>query len=147
MPSDDPSPREAFAWINEVHSTHDAPTGAKFCLAVNDGEEIVGVACAGRPVSRHLDDGWTLEVTRVATDGYPNAASKLYGACLRAAWPLGYERVITYTVTETEDATPLKATTFREVRKDAGGGSWDREDRPRVDEHPRGNKTLWEAMR
>jgi hypothetical protein len=137
--------REAFRWIEEVHSTHGSPPGSVYQVAVNNGEEIVGVAIAGRPPSRHYDDGWTLEVTRVATDGYPNAASKLYGACTRAAWPLGYERVITYTVTETEDAIPLKATHFKEVRKDAGGGSWDREDRPRVDEHPTGNKTLWEA--
>lgn len=140
------SQREAFTWIDDVHSTHDAPPGAKFCIAVNDGSDIVGILTAGRPVSRHQQDGWTLEVTRVATDGHPNAASKLYGAALRAAWPLGYKRVITYTVTETEDAIPLKATTFKEVRKDAGGGSWDRDDRPRVDDHPTQVKTLWEAV-
>jgi hypothetical protein len=34
----------------------------------------------GRPVARMVDDGWTLEVNRVATDGTKNACSILYAA-------------------------------------------------------------------
>src|SRR5574341_91514 len=38
----------------------------------------------GRPVARLCADGWTAEVTRVATDGAKNACSMLYSACWRA---------------------------------------------------------------
>ncbi|GLI00644.1 XF1762 family protein [Phytohabitans aurantiacus] len=58
---------------------------------------LVGVAIVGRPVARHLDDGLTLEVTRVATDGHRNACSLLYAAAWHAAKALGYRRLITYT--------------------------------------------------
>jgi hypothetical protein len=44
-----------------------------------------------------LDDGLSIEVVRVATDGTANACSMLYGACWRAARALGYRRAVTYT--------------------------------------------------
>ena len=69
----------------------------KFAIGVARGEELVGVATAGRPVARCLDDGVTLEVTRSCTVGEPNANSKLYGAVWRAARAMGYVRLITYT--------------------------------------------------
>ena len=96
----------------------------------------------GRPVARMLDDGWTLEVTRVATDGCPNACSALYGAVWRAAKALGYRRVVTYTLPE-EGGTSLRASGYKLVGK-AGGGSWNRKDRPRVDLHPTQEKFKWE---
>lgn len=38
----------------------------KFCVAVKDDTgRLRGVAIVGRPVSRHLDDGLTAEVTRL----------------------------------------------------------------------------------
>src|SRR6266567_1396997 len=87
-----------FVWLNHRH--HDPVPGAKFCLAVavNVGcvhERVVGVAIVGRPVARMSDDGWTLEVNRTCTDGTKNANSALYGACCRAAFALGYRRLIT----------------------------------------------------
>jgi hypothetical protein len=39
---------------------------------------IVGVAIVGMPVARMLADGWTVEVTRLCTDGSRNACSMLY---------------------------------------------------------------------
>ena len=45
---------------------------------------------------RHLDDGWTLEVYRLCTDGSRNACSMLYAAAWRAARAMGYKRLITY---------------------------------------------------
>lgn len=42
-------------------------------MAASDGEKIVGVAIVGRPVSRYLDNGLTLEVNRLCTDGTRNA--------------------------------------------------------------------------
>lgn len=74
--------------------------------AVVDGE-IVGVALAGRPTNRNNDDGQTVEVQRVATDGTPNACSALYGACARAARAIGAARIITYTL-DSESGASLR---------------------------------------
>ena len=104
---------------------------------------VVGVACVGRPVSRGFDDGWTLEVTRVASDGTRNVCSMLYGACRRASQALGYRRLVTYTLAS-EGGSSLRASGYREVWKTAGG-SWDTPSRPRVDKGPTCQKTLWEA--
>jgi len=88
-------------YIDRHHRHHRHPVGDVFRLAVVDEEGLVrGVATVGRPVARALDDGATLEVTRVATDGARNACSLLYGAARRAAWALGYARILTYTLPE-----------------------------------------------
>jgi hypothetical protein len=134
---------EACAFVAAHHRHHLPPQGWKFGIAVNDGQKVVGVITVGRPVARMLDDGWTLEVTRCCTDGTPNAPSMLYGAAKRAAFALGYKRLITYTL-QTEPGTSLKAAGWR-VIGEAGGGSWSRSARPRVDAHPTEAKTLWEA--
>ena len=74
----------AKAFITVHHRHHRAPVGHMFSLAVLDGTDSVrGVATVGRPVARMLDDGRTLEVTRLATDGCYNACSALYGAAWR----------------------------------------------------------------
>lgn len=88
---------EACEFIRVHHRHHLPPQGWKFGIAVNDGDQVVGVVTVGRPVSRALDDGWTLEVTRCCTDGTRNAPSMLYGAARHAAKALGYKRLITYT--------------------------------------------------
>ena len=66
------------------------------------------MAIVGRPVARHLDDGWTREVDHGCAPTAPNACSKLYGAAWRAAKSLGYIRLITYTVDPTK-AAPANA--------------------------------------
>jgi hypothetical protein len=135
--------RESCAFIEEHHSHHRPPQGYKFAIAVNDGERIVGVITVGRPVSRNLDDGWTAEVTRCCTIGVKNAASMLYAAAWRAARAMGYKRMITYTLVK-EKGTSLKAAGWKTLYQ-TEGGSWSRSERPRIDKHPLGQKTLWEA--
>ena len=135
--------KEAYHFIQEHHRHHKPPTGAKFAIACNDGEKVVGVIVVGRPVSRHLDDTWTAEVSRCCTDGTRNAPSMLYSAAWRAARAMGYKRLITYTL-ETEPGTSLVAAGWKLVGQ-AGGGSWGREGRPRIDHHPTGQKMLWEV--
>jgi hypothetical protein len=100
--------REANEFVGQ-HHRHNRPTvGSKFALgAVQDGK-LVGVAVAGRPVARRLDDGTTLEILRVATDGTPNACSFLYARCAKIARLMGYERVITYTLAS-EGGASLRA--------------------------------------
>ena len=102
------------------------------------------VAIVGRPVSRMLDDGNTLEVNRVATDGTKNACSALYGAARRATFALGYTRLVTYTLPE-EGGASLRGAGFK-LLGEAGGGSWSRTSRPRVDTAPLQGKFRWEAV-
>jgi hypothetical protein len=134
----------ANVFIRRHHRHHGPLRFHKFSLAVVDGEGTVrGVAIVGRPVSRALDDGRTLEVSRVATDGVHNGCSMLYGACRRAAFALGYRRLITY-VLSTEPGTSLRAAGWKcagEIR----GKPWNTPRRPRVDKHPLQNKCRWEA--
>lgn len=99
-------------------------------------------AIVGRPVSRVRDDGWTLEVTRCATDGAPNAPSMLYASAWRAARAMGYRRLGTYTL-RSEAGASLRAAGWRVVGEVAGR-SWSCSSRPRVDLHPTEDKLLWE---
>jgi hypothetical protein len=135
---------EANEFVRRYHRHHRPVVGHKFSLAVVDeADNIRGVAIVGRPVSRELDNGLTLEVTRVATDGCPNACSALYGACRRATFALGYKRLVTY-ILKTEPGTSLKAAGWKLIGA-AGGGSWNCPSRPRVDTHPTQTKLRWEA--
>jgi len=135
---------EACAFVKQHHRHHKPPVGHKFSLAVADDEGVVRAVCmVGRPVARGNDDSMTLEVTRLASDGCPNACSCLYGAAWRAAKALGYGRLITY-ILESESGTTLKASGWKLIGK-RGGGSWDTPTRPRVDKHPLQKKFLWEA--
>lgn len=121
--------REANAYVAEYHR-HNLPTnGHKWSLACYDGDRLCGVAIAGQPIARKLDDGFTIEVRRVCTDGTRNACSKLYGACARVAKEMGYRRIITYTL-QSEPGTSLKASGWEDCGE-AGGVSWNVPSRPR----------------
>lgn len=89
--------RQAGAFVASLHRHNKPPRGHKFSVGLFDQERLVGVAMAGRPVARAIDNGLTLEINRTCTDGTKNANSMLYGACRRAAWAMGYRRCITYT--------------------------------------------------
>jgi hypothetical protein len=133
---------EAKAFVERHHRHHPAPLGSIFQVGVAQAGEVVGVAIVGRPVARMAQDGCTVEVLRCCTDGTRNACSMLYGTCWRAARALGYRKLITYTL-PSEGGASLRAAGLRCVGK-AGGGSWSREGRPRVDLHPTQGKLRWE---
>lgn len=135
--------REANAFVEQWHRHHGPARGYKFALAASlNGDNIVGVAIVGRPVSRMFDDGWTLEVNRTCTDGTKNVNSFLYAAAWRVTRAMGYRRLVTYTL-KSESQASLKAAGWTILGK-AGGGSWSRKSRPRVDMHPLQQKLLWE---
>lgn len=134
---------EANSFVAQHHRHHKPVVGCKFVVAVATKNEIVGVALVGRPVARALDDGWTLEVNRLCTDGHRNACSMLYAAAWRAARALGYRKLITYTLAE-EGGASLRAAGWRVVAE-TDGGSWNCPSRPRVDTHPLQAKLRWEA--
>ena len=130
--------------MDREHRHHKAPQGGMFAIAVSREAQVVGVAIVGRPVSRNLDDGWTVEVTRVAViEGVPNACSKLYAAAWRAARAMGYRRSVTYTL-DSEPGTSVKAAGYRVVAEVRGGRTWDTPGRPRVDTEPNQGKLRWE---
>lgn len=122
----------AHGLVELWHRHHKPSTGAIFAVAVADDEgRVRGVALVGRPVARMLDDGWTLEVNRVATDGCPNACSALYGAAQRMAKALGYSRLLTY-IRDDEPGTSTRAAGLLDdgpIR----ARSWNMPGRPRTD--------------
>jgi len=134
--------REANAFVQAHHRHHGAARGCVVCVSVSEGEVVRGVAVVGRPVSRMLDDGWTVEVVRCCTDGARNASSMLYRAAWRAVRALGYRRLVTYTLPE-EGGASLRGAGLRCLGV-AGGGSWNRVTRPRVDTAPTQAKLRWE---
>lgn len=133
---------DANALVRAHHRHHGAVRGCICCVAVASSGVVCGVAIIGRPVARMLQDGWTAEVTRLATDGRPHAASKLYAAAWRACRALGYRRLVTYTL-PTESGVSLRAAGWKLIGE-AGGGSWSRRERPRVDRHPTQHKLRWQ---
>lgn len=135
--------REANKFVKEYHRHHKPVVGHKFSIAVSANATVHGVVIIGRPVSRVLDDGWTLEVNRCCTDGTKNAASALYGAAWRAAKAMGYRRLITYTL-PTECGASLRGAGWKLIGE-RGGGSWDCPSRPRINTHPIEQKLLWET--
>lgn len=136
--------REAAAFVSE-HHRHCVPSkGWKFGVGVCQEGELVGVAVVGRPVARLLDDGWTLEVTRLCTTGERNACSILYAAARRGAFALGYRRVVTYTLA-TEPGSSLRASGFEAVAE-TRAESWDRPGRKRSNAVPICPKTRWQAL-
>lgn len=124
--------QDAKAYIAKHHRHNRPPLSALFAVAVADeAGEVRGVAIVGRPVARALDDGRTVEVIRVGTDGVKNGCSMLYAAACRAAKSLGYERAYTYTLAS-ESGASLRAAGWW---KDAALGlrpSWDTPARRRV---------------
>ena len=134
--------REANAFVERNHRHHKGVTGHKFSIGCTRDGELVGVAIMGRPVSRYLDDGLTLEVNRLCTTGAENACSMLYGAAVRAARAMGYKKVITY-ILDSECGVSLKASGFV-CEGPAGGVEWTGRRRPRDSgQYPRQMKTRW----
>jgi hypothetical protein len=138
--------RDARAFTARHHRHNAPPIGHRFSIGAAVGSELVAVVIVGRPVARALDDGDTLEVTRLTTDGTPHAASMLYAAAWRAAKAMGYRRLVTYTQAD-EPGTSLRAAGWRVVAERPARPGWSVPSRPRVDGRydamvPR---TLWEA--
>jgi hypothetical protein len=136
--------REANGFVAEHHRHHPPARGCLFCIGASDGVAIVGVCIVGRPMARELQDGFTAEVVRLATTGQRNACSMLYAAAWRAWRALGGRRLVTYTLPE-EAGASLRGAGWRLIGE-AGGGSWSRAGRPRVDTAPTQRKLRWEAQ-
>lgn len=119
--------KAANAFVTVNHRHHDSVTGCKFAIGlyktVKGKESLIGVAICGRPVSRHLDNGLTLEINRLCTTEPGNCCSMLYGRCVKIAKDMGYEKVITY-ILESEPGISLKASGFTLENTCCGGTNW-----------------------
>jgi hypothetical protein len=137
---------DANAFVAAHHRHHPPVVGHKFSIAAICDETVVGVVIVGRPISRHRDDGLTLEVARLCTDGSRNVCSFLYGKVARAAFALGYSRIGTYTLPD-EGGASLRASGWTLIGE-RGGGEWSSPSRPRERmKSPVGQKWLWECAR
>lgn len=114
--------REAQAYIDELHRHHKSSVRDKFRVGAADSTgKLVGVAQCGQPINRNLNDGKTLEVLRLCTDGTKDVCSFLYAKCARIAREMGYEKIITY-ILESESGTSLKASGWICEDSSCGGG-------------------------
>ena len=136
--------KEAFAFIKDHHRHHNVPVGWLWGHGVVDDEDpskLLGICVVGRPVARALQDGYTFEVTRLATLGGRNCCSLLYSAAARAAKAKGYRRGITY-ILHTEPGVTLRAANWKKLW-DVKGRSWTTPSRPRTDPNPTCDKQAW----
>lgn len=122
--------KDAQAYINRYHRHHQAAHRDKFRIAASEDGRILGVIQVGRPVSRVLDDGQTLEVLRLCSNGDRNVCSFLYSRAARIAKEMGYSKIITY-ILENESGLSLKASGWICEAENAGGTDWNVPSRPR----------------
>ena len=80
----------ANEYVAMLHRHHDPVYRDKFRFGASLDGKLVGVIQVGRPVSRNLDDGKTLEVVRLCTDGTKDVCSFLYSKAARIAKEMGY---------------------------------------------------------
>lgn len=133
--------KAANEYVDRVHRHHMHVHRDKYRVGcVLDGR-LVGVVQVARPVSRMLDDGATLEVVRLCTDGTADACSFLYAKAARIARELGYRKIITY-ILQDESGISLKAAGWRK-ETDIKGHSWDCPSRPRCTNAPTCDKQRW----
>jgi hypothetical protein len=96
--------REANHYVRLWHSHNEPVRGCMFTVACETRTgDVVGVAIVGRPIAPALQDGRTIEVTRVATPGLRadrrcwGAMSMMIRSVWAAAWAIGVRRGVSYT--------------------------------------------------
>jgi hypothetical protein len=142
---------EANAFVARHHRHAGRVRGSRFQLAALR-DKIAGVVIVGRPIARSFDDGWTAEVTRLATDqdlDHRNVCSFLYGRAWRVWQAMGGRRMVTYTLAS-ESGASLRGAGWKLLGERQGRGvdrqAWGGADRKR--EHRpiyEADKLLWEV--
>jgi len=119
----------ANEFVLDNHRHNKPVQGHKWSLGLYKNNQLIGVGITGRPIARLLDNGLTLEILRVCTNGEKNANSFLYGKVAQIARLMGYEHIITYTLKE-ESGASLRAVGAKPIEA-SKPGNWDRKNRPR----------------
>lgn len=118
--------KAANSYVEQYHRHHGRVVGHKWSIAAYKDGRLCGVAIVGRPTGRRLDNGKTLEVTRLCTDGTRNACSFLYAAAARRAKAEGYTKIITF-ILQSEPGTSLRAAGWTMEAAKAGRPKWNTE--------------------
>lgn len=128
--------KELNELVARLHRHHPPVQGHRFSIGAANGDRLVGGCSVGRPVARLTDQRYVAEVTRLVTDGTPNACSFLYGAAARACKAMGYWRIQTF-ILDAETGTSLRAAGWVLDGMTKDGDSWSgRAGSPIVDRHP-----------
>ena len=140
--------------IRQQHYLRSTPAGARYRFIVTTPTEyivrrIVGAVLVGRPVSRHQDDGRTLEITRfwMADECPKNSESYVLARILRFIRKEGYQRVIAYADPKAgHTGTIYRAVGFVQAGM-TKGGNWNT--RPTCKAGRQGTKIryVWKARR
>lgn len=141
-----------FVQLHHRHNGRTARDGGKFAIALQEQNEIVGVAIVGNPLSATYMDGLTAEVLRVCLcDKAPrNSNSVLYGACRRVWFAMGGRRILTYTLT-TESGASLRGAGW-ELKAEIKGhdpSTWGKQDHLQTRKHQdiiKLRKYRWESL-
>lgn len=133
--------RQANMFVEKLHRHHPPVYRDKLRVGCEVDGRLVGIVQLARPVSRYLDDGETIEVVRLCTDGTPNVCSFLYGKAARIAREMGYKRIITY-ILDSETGVSLKAAGWQ-FDGMTSSKSWDCPSRPRKTVAPTCPKQRW----
>ena len=138
--------RQANEIVAQLHRHHKPVRGHRFSIgAVDDAGNLVGAAIVGRPVARAVDQYLVAEVTRLVTNGTPNACSLLYAAAARACQAMGFERIQTY-ILDSENGSSLKASGWSKAA-DVVGRDWNNGNKTgRRTDQPMCDKTRWERV-
>jgi hypothetical protein len=99
---------QANALVSALHRHHKPVRGHRFSIGARLDGRMVAAVIVGRPVARAVDQYAIAEVTRLVSDGTPNACSFLYGRAAQAAKAMGFASIQTYTLA-TEPGTSLRA--------------------------------------
>lgn len=138
--------KELNALVSSLHRHHKPVQGHRFSIGVvtEDGR-FVGGASIGRPVARLTDSKQVLEVTRLVTDGTPNACSCLYGAAARIGKHMGYKKIQTF-ILQDETGASLRAAGWS-LEGSSPGGQWKHTDgKPRRTDQPTQPKQRWSKV-
>ena len=138
----------SFISKHHRHSVPLKPINVKYLIGLENEGKLIGVAILGRPCNRHIEDGKTIEIRRLATNGLKNACSFLLARCCELSFALGYNKIITYTL-EIESGSSLKATGFEISHKSKSSGKWRKTTQTRLDGRemiPTQNKICWQKL-
>lgn len=107
-----------FVQAYHRHNGRTSRDGGKFAIACYCGDELVGVAIVGNPLSATYMNktkyGHVAEVLRTCTNerAPKGAVSFLYGACTRVCRDMGFDLLVSYTL-DTESGASLRGAGWR----------------------------------
>jgi len=134
--------KQANRLVGDWHRHHPLEIGHRWSIGVTVDGSLVGAAIVGRPKARLAPQYSIAEVTRLVTNCTPNACSKLYSACARAAEAMGFDEIQTFLLL-TESGVSVLAAGWQKDSEPTDGGKWDRPNRARNRTSNEGPKWRW----